>query len=301
MTHHKFTPAKPRQLQSDLMLVCVAAIWGGGFVAGKLALTGLEPIALLFYRFAGSAIVLGLLFHKHIRQADGKTIRYGLSLGLLHFTGLLLQLVGLKYTTSAKQAFLASTYVVFTPFMAWLILKVRPLKRDLAAAVLALLGIAFISLNRALNIQLGDPITLGFAAIFSLQLVLIGKYGPAVDTLAMTFFQFVSSTGLSLAAVLLTGTSLISHNQTAWGGTFYLVFINTALAILLQNLAQRYTSQTHAALILSFESVFGFLFSVLVFKDPVSWQTWLGSGLIFTAILVSKGVLPRSGEPRMQS
>ncbi|NJP40566.1 DMT family transporter [Oscillospiraceae bacterium HV4-5-C5C] len=298
MADHEVAPEKTRQLKADLILFLVAAIWGGGFVAGKIALSGFQPVTLLFYRFAGSAVVLGLLFHKNIRRADAKTIRYGLSLGLLHFTGLLLQLVGLKYTSSAKQAFLASTYVVFTPFMAWLILKVRPLKRDLAAGLLALLGIAFISLNRTLSLQPGDPITLGFAAVFSLQLVLIGKYGSVVDTLAMTFYQFVSSTLLSCVAVFLTGSTLGSHNQSAWGGTFYLVFINTALAILLQNLAQRHSSQTHAALILSFESVFGFLFSVMFFKDPISWQTWSGCALIFFAILVSKGVIHRWPYPK---
>ncbi|MFR5584479.1 MAG: EamA family transporter [[Clostridium] scindens] len=66
-----------------------------------------------------------------------------------------MQLFGLQYTTPAKQSFLAATYVIFTPLAAWAITKARPLKKDGLAAFIAVLGIALISLNGDLGIQLG--------------------------------------------------------------------------------------------------------------------------------------------------
>ncbi|WP_418875201.1 hypothetical protein [[Clostridium] scindens] len=48
----------------------------------------------------------------------------------------------------------------FTPLAAWSITKARPLKKDGLAAFIAILGIALISLNGELGIQMGDPVTL---------------------------------------------------------------------------------------------------------------------------------------------
>lgn len=274
-------------LLSDMVLLVVAAIWGGGFVAGKMALSELSPLAILMYRFCGSAIILGILFFPRIKKSDMKEKKYGLLIGLLQFVGLFIQLFGLQYTTPAKQSFLVASYVIFTPFIAWGIIKTKPVRKDTIAAMIALVGIALISLNTALNIQLGDPITLIFAAIFSLQIVLIGKYAKDVDIIALTFYQFTSAGVLSLLAVGITGVSILCSNQ-ALGGMLYLVFINTTLAACLQNTAQRYTKESHAALLLSFESVFGFLFSVMIYHERITLQTMSGCGLIFAAILLSK-------------
>lgn len=151
---------KTTLLLADMTLFIVAAIWGGGFVAGKYALKGLGPLAILMYRFCGAAIIMGLIFNRRIRLAERRIIKYGLLLGILQFLGLLIQLFGLQYTTPAKQSFLAATYVIFTPLAAWSITKARPLKKDGLAAFIAILGIALISLNGELGIQMGDPVTL---------------------------------------------------------------------------------------------------------------------------------------------
>ena len=151
---------KTTLLLADMTLFIVAAIWGGGFVAGKYALKGLGPLAILMYRFCGTAIIMGLIFNRRTRLAERRNIKYGLLLGILQFLGLLIQLFGLQYTTPAKQSFLAATYVIFTPLAAWSITKARPLKKDGLAAFIAILGIALISLNGELGIQMGDPVTL---------------------------------------------------------------------------------------------------------------------------------------------
>jgi drug/metabolite transporter (DMT)-like permease len=273
---------------ADFVLLMVAAIWGGGFVTGKLALAELSPLAILMYRFCGSALILGILFFPRLQKSGSKEKKYGLLIGLLQFIGLWVQLFGLQYTTPAKQSFLAASYVIFTPFIAWGIIKIKPLSKDIAAAIIALIGIALISLNTALNIQVGDPITLVFAAIFSWQIVLIGKYAKDLDVIVLTFYQFASAGILSLLAVGISGVNIVCSSNQVLGSMLYLVFINTTLAICLQNVAQRYTKESHAALLLSFESVFGFLFSVLIYHERITLQTVLGCGLIFAAILLAK-------------
>lgn len=287
----KLMRKKKMIIAADFLLLIVAAIWGGGFVAGKIVLSEMNPLAVLFYRFCGSAVILGIpLFHK-IKKADKNIIKCGMILGFLQFAGLLVQLFALQYTTPAKQAFLASAYVVLTPLVSWAVLKIIPAPRDGAAMILALAGIGLISLNRTLTVQIGDPLTLLFALIFSLQIVLTGKYVKHNDAMLLTFFQFFSSGILSAVVLLISGTELGFEKSATGIGLFYLVFINTALALCLQNIAQNYSKPGHTALLLSLESVFGFLFSVWIYKEKVTIQIIAGCILVFTAILTSKGIL----------
>lgn len=280
-----------RMALADFVLLCVAAIWGGGFVAGKFSLSGLTPIAILMYRFTGAALILGLFFFKRIKGDGRKVVKYGCILGSIQFFALLIQLVGLQYTTPAKQSFLAATYAVLTPLIVWWTTKVRPQKKDALAALLALAGIALISLNSALEIQMGDFITIGFASVFSLQIVLTARYVKSVDAIALTFYQFFFSALLSVAAVIVTGTDIACTAGESMGGVIYLALVNTALAICLQNIAQRYTKESHTALLLSLESVFGFLFSVLIYKEKITLQIMTGCIFVLAALLVSRGLL----------
>ncbi len=277
-----------RALAADAVLLLVAAIWGGGFVAGKLALEGLPPVAILVYRFCGSALILGVVFAKRIARADRYMIKCGCLLGALQFLGLMVQMVALQYTTSAKQSFLAATYVCFTPLTAWLLTKVKPTARDGAAALAAIVGVGFISLNSALEVQAGDPMTLGFSLIFSVQIVLTGKYARERDPLVLAFFQFCAAGVLAAAAAVVTGADMVCSGASAASGLAYLVFINTALALCLQNTAQRYTKASHTALILSLESVFGFLFSMLIYREAATARIILGGALVLAGILISK-------------
>ncbi len=279
---------KHRSLVADSILLLVAIIWGGGFVAGKLALEGLVPASILMWRFCGSAVLLGLIFRRRIAFASRRVWRCGALLGLLQFFGLLVQLFALQYTTSAKQSFLAASYVCFTPLTAWLVAKVKPLARDLLAAVIALIGVGLISLNATLQIEPGDPMTLVFALIFSLQIVLTTKYAQEIDPIVLAFFQFCCAGFLSVVVVLTTGSAVIPSGTHSLLGLIYLVLINTALALTLQNLAQRHAKASHAALILSLESVFGLLFSVLIVHEALSHQVLFGCALVLFALTISK-------------
>lgn len=76
----------------------------------------------------------------------------------------------------------------------------------------------------------------------------------------------------------------------ALSGVIYLVIANTAPAMLLQNTAQKYTKDSHTALLLSFESVFGLLFSVIIYGNVVTPRILCGCVCFMIAVLTSKKV-----------
>ena len=269
-------------------MILVAVIWGGGFAAGKFALVDLEPVAVLMYRFTLSALAVGILFFKKILHSTKKEIFWGSLLGFLMYSGLLIQLLGLQHTTASKQAFILASYVMFTPLLSWLLFKDRPTKNDFITSAMILIGVGFISLNEVSAIQSGDFISLGFSVIFALQIIIISRFTKELSAVNLTFFQLLSAAIYSVIVILINGTPITLKSSYGISGVLYLSLINTAIAMVLQNVGQKFTTETHAALLLSLESVFGFLVCVAVFHDPVSVKILLGCILVFSGVLLSK-------------
>ena len=273
---------------ANITLFLVAIIWGGGFVAGKMAISGTTPFAVLVYRFGVSALLTFIVFFKRIIRCDSDTVKKGLGIGVLQAAALGVQLTGLQYTTSAKQSFLCTAYVAMVPFIGWLLLKEKIKVKELVAGFTALLGIGLISLEGSFRMGIGDSLSLCFALLFGIQIVLVGKFvNDKTDILALTFFQFLSAAVLSLLLCLVRGESLLICGSESIIGVSYLILFNTVLAFIAQNIAQRYTADTTASLILSFESLFGFLFSILYYHETPGLRFFAGAALCFAAILIN--------------
>ena len=240
------------KIKPQLMLLTASVIWGGGFVAGKLALDTLTPFAILAWRFGIAAALCGMIFHRRLRGTPRRTMLSGVAIGTLQMTALSLQLTGLQYTTSARQSFLCTAYVVLTPFLSRVLLKRRLTLRAVTAGFISLAGIGCICLSGSLSFNIGDALSLGFALLFGIQVVLTGRFlADDTDSLQLSFFQFLSAGGLALAIVLLRGDTLAPFSGTSLKGILYLSVLNTLVAFLLQNTAQKTLPEITAALIIS--------------------------------------------------
>ena len=279
---------KKKERAANFLLLVVAIIWGGGFVAGKMALTGLSPAAILLYRFSMAALLCGICFFSRIRCTPRDTVVKGCLIGALQMAAQVVQLVGLQYTTAAKQSFLCTAYVALVPFISWVVLRRRPKPKAFIAGFIALAGIGLISLRGSFEVGLGDGMSLGFAALFGLQIVLVGRFvGKDADSIQLSFFQFLTASVIAGAACVIRGDSLIPVGGESLAGILYLGIINTFVAMAGQNVGQKYTRDTTASLIISLESLFGFTFSVLYYHEQLEWRMLAGGALCFAAILIN--------------
>jgi len=273
---------------SILILFIAAVIWGGGFVAGKLALDSLRPFSVLSYRFLLSSCLTFVVFLRRILGSRSLSIKAGIAIGLTQFLAISSQLTGLQYTSSAKQSFLCTAYVVIVPFIAFLTGSEKLTLKAVLAGLLSLSGIGLISLNTSsFSIAPGDWLSLGFALVFAIQIVLVRWFVTlGADPVALTFFQQLTAGSLALIMATITGCSLTTISTTTFLGLFYLVVLNTFVAFLLQNVAQKNIAGTTAALIISLQSVFGFLSSVVVFHEHLTVRFAIGGLLCFLAIVM---------------
>lgn len=278
------------QVLASLGMLLTAVIWGFAFVVVKNSLDLIPPTYMLAFRFTIGAGVLALLFAKRLKGLTKEVLMEGLILGGFLFLSYLFQTIGCQYTTAGKNAFLTTIYVVIVPFLHWFLNKKRPDAYCVAAAFLAILGIGLLSLQGDLSIQLGDVLTLICGVGFAFHMIYIDRYAKRHDPVVLTILQLATAAvlGWVLAPVLDGGFPQAAFQKEIVVGMLYLGILSTMVGFLLQNVCQKYTTPNVASLLLSMESVFGALFSVIFLGEYLSSRMIAGCVLIFVAILLAE-------------
>lgn len=275
-------------LLADLALLLVAIIWGSGFVVTKNALDFITPFYLTFYRFIIATILLGIFSYKNLLKASKKDIKSGIIIGIFLFGGFAFQTVGLQYTEAGRQAFLTTTYVVMVPFIYWAISKRKPNKIEVVAAFLCLIGVGVLSLEKNLGLGYGEILTLICAVMFALHVSSTGYFAAKSDPYVISVIQLGTTALLSLFCVLIFEGRTMTIESSAIIPILYLAVFSSMLAFLIQTIAQRHTSSTHTAIILSSEALFGSILGVLILKEPVTIKFVIGSLIILISIIISE-------------
>lgn len=273
------------------VLFMVAVIWGSCFFVMKGAIVDMPVNSLLMYRFLISALLIGIIFHKKIREyLCWSYIWRGAVIGIAVYLGSFFQTYGLYDTTAGKAAFLTASYVVMVPFMCWIIGRGRPDRYNLIAAVILITGIGFITLEGSFNIRFGDWFELLCAVCFGLQYVLTAGYVKGRDPIVLTFWLFLA-TGIISAVVSLTTETQLPFS--AWSpslifSVLYLALIVTALTFVWQTVAQAHVSPMSTSILLSLESVFGVFFAILLGGEVLTPKIAIGFALVFIAVIISE-------------
>lgn len=279
---------KDKALLADLSLLFVAIVWGSGFVATKNALDSYSPYFIMASRFSIACLFIGVIFAKKIKKIDRNDLFAGSIIGLFLFLGFAAQTIGLQYTTAAKQAFLTGTNVIMVPFIYWIIKKQKPDIYNLAAAFLCFIGIGFLTLEGSLHINFGDGLTLMCALFFAFHIVSVGYFIEKHDPIILTFIQFLVASILSIISIFIFNELPLSFSRKGIFPILYLGLFSTLLAFLIQNIAQKFTTPTHTAIILCLESVFGSLLSCFLLGEAFTYKMFIGCGTIFLAIITAE-------------
>lgn len=281
---------KKNVIKADIGLLFVAIFWGGGFVAGKFALTDMGPVTLMAYRYGLSILAMLPFCFRRLKYIDKRMLISGGIIGTIMFIGNSLQTIGLQWTTAGKQTFIISLYTVIVPLIMWIFLKHRPGKNIAVAAFMAVCGISLLTLNENLSIGVGDFMTFIFAIGFSAQIVLISVFMKDMDPMAFTFVQISVAGAWSILAGIFFGSheSVFEIGTESLMGLGYLVFFNTVLAFILQNNCQKIAPPNHVAILISLEVVFGTVFAVTIGGEHFTTRMIIGCIIMFAAIIVSK-------------
>ena len=276
---------------SGIGLILVTIIWGVAFVVVKNTLDVIPAVYLVALRFTVATFALCLLFAPRLKNINKSTFLHGLGIGVFLFLGYTFQTIGCKYTTAGKNAFLTTIYVILVPFINWGLTKKRPDAFSVVAAILSVVGIGLLSLRGDLSMNIGDVLTLVCGLGFALQIVFIARWSQEDDPILLTIIQIgVTAVFSWILAPFIDGKLPVEaiKNSEVIKGILFLALFSTMLCFLLQNVCQKYLRPSTAALLMSFESVFGVLSGVIFLHEVMDFKGILGCVLMFIAVVTSE-------------
>jgi drug/metabolite transporter (DMT)-like permease len=292
------------KLHPDIMLLLVAIIWGVGFIATEYAIDShLHPFQIMAGRFSIAALFLLLFVKTDLKGIHKSQWLKGSIAGSFLFLGFFFQTLGQSMTTVSNSAFLTATNVVFVPFIAWLMTKQRPKTKVFFLAALTFVGIAVLTVD-TINIgtlNIGDFYVFLCAIAFASHIAYISIAVKDNNPIQMTLIQMLAAAVLSIAGVLVVRPANLSeiHVSYALPAVLFFGLFSTCLCFLLQTSAQKRTASGKAAIILSTESLFGTIFSVIIGFESLTAKIVIGGLIIFTSVTLMEVKIPlKTGKKR---
>ncbi|WP_291253343.1 DMT family transporter [Fusobacterium sp.] len=270
---------------ASIVLAVVALVWGTTYAVIKDTLSVVQPFSFMMFRFGFSALILSLMYLKKIKIIKGVDLKRGIIIGIFMFLAFYFLIVSIRFTTASKFSFIVGAYVLIVPFLSWIINKTKLDRYAIVGAILATIGLAFLTMEKGAVFNLWDLVAGCCSFFFAAHMIAIEKYSGDSDPILLTIIQFITT---AVLFIILTGVkegynfTVLPEIKWTLG---YLVIISTIIPFAIQNIVQRYISSTSTALILTLQSAFGSIFAVYYLDERMTKQMIIGCLLIFIAIV----------------
>ena len=270
---------------ASIVLAVVALVWGTTYAVIKDTLSVVQPFSLMMFRFGFSALILSMMYLKKFKIIKSVDLKRGIIIGIFMFLAFYFLIVSIRFTTASKFSFIVGAYVLIVPFLSWTINKIRLDRYAIVGAILATIGLAFLTMEKGAVFNLWDLVAGCCSFFFAAHMIAIEKYSGDSDPILLTIIQFITT---AILFIILTGVkegynfTVLPEIKWTLG---YLVIISTIIPFAIQNIVQRYISSTSTALILTLQSAFGSIFAVYYLDERMTKQMIIGCLLIFIAIV----------------
>ncbi|MEW2622041.1 DMT family transporter [Streptomyces sp. NPDC048106] len=245
--------------RTDAVLLLVALVWGSSYLAAKTATAVLPVTAVLFARYAISALACGALaaVRRPERPWSRAEFRVGSLLGVTQAAVLVLETYGVAHTSAANAGLIISLTIVLTPLLDRVGGRRLPRAFFLAAG-LCVVAVGLLTAGTGLHApRLGDVLMLAAAVVRAGHVALVGRLtaGRRMDPMRLTNVQTVVGTVLFLPAAATHLTDLAHSGAATWAQLGYLALFCSVFAFLAQTWAVQGTSASRASLLLGTEPI----------------------------------------------
>lgn len=290
--------------RANLLLLLASAIWGFAFVA-QVAGGAVGAFTFNSTRFLLGAVsllpVIAWLDRRDAVPAAERVrrwkavVRPGLLIGVLLFAGSSLQQIALHHTTAGNAAFVTGLYVVTVP-LAGIALGHRIRGTIWAGAGLAVAGLYLLTMTGGLAaMNTGDLLCLVSTLFWTGHILAVSRYSRRLDPIRLSVSQFVFNALYAGVAALVFEEAPFRGLPTVFGPIAYAGLVSVGVAYTLQVVGQRDALASHAALIMSLETVFGALGGALFLGERMAPVGYAGASLMLAGIIVSQLPAHRPG------
>ena len=286
------------QIRGTLMLLAASFFWGTTFVAQLTGMDELKPFSYAAARYLMGflSLLAVLIYTRKSRAKERRQKNYqrgfliGLIIGVVLFIASSMQQIALQYSTAGKAAFITCLYIVFVPLGAKFLGKIIRRENWLGAG-LAIIGLYLLAVGESFSIQAGDTILFISAFFWTVQILLIDRFASKVDLMELSTAQIFITMVLSFVAMFLVETPSLSAMINAWFPILYGGVMSAGVAFTLQNYGQRYAEPSTAAILMSFEAIFGALSGWFFLNEIMTSREIFGCVLMLIGMLATQWTL----------
>ena len=292
--------SKNQLVGSVLLLIC-AFIWGSAFVAQTTGAEYVGPFTFICLRsILGGVVLIPVIlvsdafkkkregFVKKSKKENKTLLIGGICCGTALCLASVFQQAGIdEGTDPGKAGFITALYILLVPLTSvFMKKKIRPIIWPcIAASVVALYLLCVTESN---SVAVSDLLVLACAALYTVHILVIDKVSPYVDGIKLSCIQFFVASVLSFVPALMLEGFAFEDIIAALPSIAYAGIMSSGVAYTLQILGQQKTEPTLASMIMSLESVFAVLTSMVVLKLSPSPREALGCVIMFSAIIVAQ-------------
>ncbi|MDD2215586.1 MAG: DMT family transporter [Eubacteriales bacterium] len=277
-----------KQFKADLMLLLVALFWGGSYLLMDISLTEVETFNLNALRFISAFLIALVVTFKKIKNVNKITIKYAAFIGFILMFVYIGATYGVQYTSLSNTGFLCSLTVVITPILGFFFKGQKPEKKLIIVVIMALIGIALLTLNDQLRPALGDILCIMCAFAYAIHLLVIetAVQKEGVNAFQLGVFQLGFAGLYQLIISFLIETPRFPTTPKVWISVIVLSIFCTGLAFIIQTVAQQYTSASHVGVIFTSEPVFAGLVAFFIAGEVLSVRAYIGAVILLCSILI---------------
>lgn len=262
-----------QKLKGNFLLLLTAVVWGASFIAQSKGVEEISPVAFNGIRsLLGGVVLLPVIWFldfkkkkscKEVQKIDKTLILGGIACGVLLCAATTLQTAGMVYTSPGKSGFITALYMVLIPIINLFFGK-KPRPVIVVSVIVAVCGLYLMCIDSSLVINRGDVMTLGCAFIFAGHILVIDRVSPKVDGVKLSCMQFFVCGIINIVWMFIENPPTVEAVLNCKMAIAYSGIMSCGVAYTLQIVGQKYTDPTSASILMSLESVFATLSTVVL-------------------------------------
>ncbi|MEA2601577.1 MAG: hypothetical protein QOF89_2569 [Acidobacteriota bacterium] len=271
-------------------------VWGGSFIATKMALAEVSPVTVVWLRFALGVLVMGAVVaaRRQLAWPSRSDLAYFTGLGFLGITfHQWLQSNGLVTSQASTTAWIVASTPIFMALLGWLVLRERLGWLGAVGIAVAAFGVLVVVSRGDLGAvasgrfgTVGDFLILLSAPNWAVFSVLSRKGLRRFPSAGMMFW--VMATGWAFTTILFVlgpGTAEVAHlTARGWGAVAFLGIACSGIAYVFWYDALTALPASQAGAFLYIEPLVTVAVAAVMLGEPVAAATLAGGGAILLGV-----------------
>lgn len=293
------TGRAPSRLAIAASIGVLVVVWSGNFIAAKIGLHYLPPLAMASFRVVLAGLVMIPVYFFCLRlQAFAEAVEFrrrglaardfwvfvylgffGVTVNQMCFT------MGLHFTSVSHSAVIVGLSPIYILVLAVLFRLERATGHKVVGMLMALAGVAVLASENGMSVHSasieGDAITMAGSLGFAMYGVLGKRVTEKYDTLTMTAFTHFAGALIVLPWAIQEARALYgaSHLQQPWrvsAALLYMAVFSSALAYVFYFWLLRYLEASQLGAFTYLMPVFATILGIVWLGEKGSWTQVLG-------------------------